>query len=150
MLGTVSPEKLCSMLYKRDKNKLTMAYWLFLNKYQEGNLTEEEKEIIEKGQKDIHLLESTAADLLDGKTILSRTLGGTGGILRKSSRKLAVDESKEKNAMRLPNIARNTSVESKGSTDRSKEAPKFVINRGGSKEKMMMVFDTPKSPLAHT
>ena len=150
MLGTVSPEKLCSMLYKRDKNKLTMAYWLFLNKYQEGNLTEEEKEIIEKGQKDIHLLESTAADLLDGKTILSRTLGGTGGILRKSSRKLAVDESKEKNAMRLPNIARNTSVESKGSTDRSKETPKFVINRGGSKEKMMMVFDTPKSPLAHT
>lgn len=150
MLGSVSPEKLCSMLYKREKNKMTMAYWLFMNKFRDGNLTEEEKNIIENSQKDIHLLDSTAADLLDGKPGLNRTLGATGGILRKSSRKLTINESKDKNLVRLPNIVRNTSVESKGSTERSKETPKFLINRGGSKEKITMVFDTPKSPLAHT
>lgn len=150
MLGSVSPEKLCTMLYRRDKNKMTMAYWLFLIKFQEGNLTEEEKGIIERGQKDIHLLESTAADLLEGKAILNRTLGATAGILRKSSRKLPLDESKEKHSIRLPHIARNTSVESKGSTERSKDTPKFIINRGGSKEKIGVAFETPKSQLAHT
>lgn len=147
MMGTVSPEKLCSLLYRREKNKLTMAYWLYLNKLNEGNLTEEEKHIIETSQKEIHLLDSTAADLLEGKTsALNRTLGGTQGILRKSSRKLTVEDSKDKPLIRLPTIVRNSSVESKGSTDRNK----FVINRGGSKERMNFVLETPKSQLSHT
>lgn len=150
MLGNITPEKLCAMLHRRDKNKMTMAYWLYLAKYQEGKLTEEELQIIENGKKDISLLESTAADLLDGKNVLSRTMGGTGSILRKSSRKLAGPELKDKNSIRLPTIVRNSSIESKGSTERSKETPKYMINRGGSKDKLMLIFESPTTPLSNT
>lgn len=151
LLGNVTPEKMCSMLHKREKNKMTMTYWLMLQKSRDGNLTEEEQLIIQQGQKDINLLDSTAADLLERKSSLNRTLGGTGSTVKKSTRKMGLDETKDKRAIRLPNIIRNTSLETIGSIEISKDTPKYVINRGKSKDKLMMIFESPSTtPLSHT
>ena len=129
---------------------MTMTYWLFLRKSMEGNLSEQEKEIIENNKKDIHLLDSTAADLLDLKSTLNRTIGGTSNMLRRSTKKILSEQTKDKIQMRLPNITRNTSVESKGSTDRSKDISKFTIKRENSKDKLVMIFESTKTPLSNT
>lgn len=60
----LSVTKLLEMLRKKQKNKYTMVYFLFLKKCEQNRLTSDEKKIISDNEKYWEGLQSTASDLV--------------------------------------------------------------------------------------
>lgn len=112
------------MLMDKERNKSTMTYWLYLSKYEDGKLTEDEQILagLKANGKAIDLLQSTSADLLDVATPLAKF---TGGILRSTAKKIELPQVFVAGGYRLPNIGRMGSVDSRDNHDNSR----FKVNR---------------------
>lgn len=128
----ISPEALSNMLLKREKNKITMIYWLYIKKKELNNLTDEEKSIILNGAKVIAMLQSTATDLAEEKLQKSK-----GSILRITMQKTPTDKIKDK--FKFPDINRLTSQEISKTRDYAEHSVdrdnSMVFKRKVSKEK---------------
>lgn len=111
------------MITKREKNKNTMTYWLYLSKHQSGDLSQEEVDIIESNWKQIDMLQSTAADLLDKPSAALRSFGTTWNLTPKEVEVSAPYVAK---GYRLPSIGKTPKIE--GSLDDHR--PRFRLNRG--------------------